>query len=226
MAATRLVLLKCAAPYRVQTARSRAPSRPSTLGRLARQLNPSSAATSNLVPRSSPIARGGEVAGCEFQHRRLIGRPYSIGHDGDGVTRCYKATGGSDRCDSSANEGRSPVPGGGQSGLPPSGVRQDHFGRAQAIGQLDGRRCVHEADHRHARLLRPRRERPSDCCAGEKGDELAPPHGLRPQAEDHTLAYRRAREGVVHRRKMSRPCRRWVMNRPIGHVSVGSAYVQ
>ncbi len=33
-----------------------------------------------------------------------------------------------------------------------------------------------------------------------------PPHGLRPQAEDHTLAYRRAREEVVHRRKMSRPC--------------------
>jgi hypothetical protein len=54
---------------------------------------------------------------------------------------------------------------------------------------------------RRGRLGRARTDRDA-----EQRDELAPPHGLRPQAEDHTLAYRRAREGVVHRRKMSRPC--------------------
>jgi hypothetical protein len=60
----------------------------------------------------------------------------------------------------------------------------------------------------------------ADCCArAASGHAAAPPRrlmnsrrlmGFVPRAEDHTLAYRRAREGVVHRRKMSRPCRRWV----------------
>src|SRR5258708_5143919 len=35
------------------------------------------------------------------------------------------------------------------------------------------------------RLLRARRERPHRCRAGEKGDEIAPPH-LRPQTHDET----------------------------------------
>ena len=61
----------------------------------------------------------------------------------------------------------------------------------------------------------------SGCCArAASGHAATPPPttvmnsrrlmGFVPQAEDHTLAYRRAREGVVHRRKMSSPCRRWV----------------
>jgi hypothetical protein len=37
-------------------------------------------------------------------------------------------------------------------------------------------------------LLRARRERPR-CRAADKRYELTPTHGLRPQAEDHTLAY-------------------------------------
>ena len=37
-----------------------------------------------------------------------------------------------------------------------------------------GRRAVEEADHRHLRLLRPRRDRPSRGAA-EKRDQLAPP---------------------------------------------------
>jgi hypothetical protein len=39
------------------------------------------------------------------------------------------------------------------------------------------RRCrVEDPDHRHRRPLRPRRERPRDCGAAEKGDELASFH--------------------------------------------------
>jgi hypothetical protein len=37
-------------------------------------------------------------------------------------------------------------------------------------------------------MLRTRRERPRDCHATDKGDELAPPHGLLP--EDDTLVHR------------------------------------
>jgi hypothetical protein len=37
---------------------------------------------------------------------------------------------------------------------------------------------IDEADHRHRRLLRPRRQRPSDRRAAEKRDELAPPHSI------------------------------------------------
>ena len=69
MAATRLVLLKCVAPYRVQTARSRAPSRPSTLGRLA-PAQSELGGDLELGASFVPIARGGEAAGCEFRHRR------------------------------------------------------------------------------------------------------------------------------------------------------------
>jgi hypothetical protein len=33
-----------------------------------------------------------------------------------------------------------------------------------------------QSDHRHRRLLRPRRERPNRRCANEQCDELAAPH--------------------------------------------------
>src|SRR5271166_5290545 len=36
-----------------------------------------------------------------------------------------------------------------------------------------------------------RRERARDCRAPDKGDEFPPPHGLRPQAEEYSLTYRK-----------------------------------
>ena len=44
----------------------------------------------------------------------------------------------------------------------------------------EGMRCptVNKSDHRHYRLLRPRRERPSSRCASEQRDELAPCHSI------------------------------------------------
>src|SRR5215813_1980417 len=48
------------------------------------------------------------------------------------------------------------------------------------------RRCaVKECDHRHRRLLRARRERPSSYTAADKCDEVPPPHGAYPKAKDH-----------------------------------------
>jgi hypothetical protein len=94
-----------------------------------------------------------------------------------------------------------------------------------SVSKLPGRIVPFDADkhadasHLHRRLLRAGSERPDDCCAAEKGDELASPHGLRPQAEEHTLAYRRPTEEVVRRRKMSRPCRRWVTSNQFASVA-------
>src|SRR5258708_6522233 len=45
-------------------------------------------------------------------------------------------------------------------------------------------------------LLRARCERPRGRDTAEKGDELPSPHGLAPQVEDHTLAYRRTGAGL------------------------------
>jgi hypothetical protein len=42
-----------------------------------------------------------------------------------------------------------------------------------ARGDLD-RTAAHDADHRHRRLLRERRERPAGCRAAEKRDKRAP----------------------------------------------------
>src|SRR5262249_6040782 len=44
---------------------------------------------------------------------------------------------------------------------------------------------VEESDHRHACLLRARRERPSGYTAAEKCDEVPPPHGAYAKAKDH-----------------------------------------
>src|SRR5262249_50299600 len=60
-----------------------------------------------------------------------------------------------------------------------------------------GRRGVEEPDHRHTRLLRPRRERPCGYTAAEKCDEFPPPHGAYPKAKDHGTKY--SRSGAVHR---------------------------
>jgi hypothetical protein len=51
--------------------------------------------------------------------------------------------------------------------------------RSHVIQSFLRRLDVHEADHRHRRLLRARRERPRRRPANES-DELAPPHGLSP----------------------------------------------
>jgi hypothetical protein len=49
-----------------------------------------------------------------------------------------------------------------------------------------GEPTVEQADHRHPRLLRARRERPSGYTAAEKRDEFPPPHGptQRPRITD------------------------------------------
>ena len=47
------------------------------------------------------------------------------------------------------------------------------FGRAASA-----RPAVEQADHRHRRLLRARRERPRRCRAAEQRDELAPLHSI------------------------------------------------
>src|SRR5580704_7603911 len=50
-----------------------------------------------------------------------------------------------------------------------------------------GRKGTEETDHRHRRLLRPRRKRPSRSGAAEKKlDELAPSHGWPSSLEDRT----------------------------------------
>jgi hypothetical protein len=58
-------------------------------------------------------------------------------------------------------------------------------------GQPEGvgfrRREVQIPDHRHRRLLRARRKRPSRYTAAEKCDEFPPPHGAYPKAKDHEL---------------------------------------
>src|SRR5262245_66462290 len=41
-----------------------------------------------------------------------------------------------------------------------------------------GRSAVEKPDHRHCRLLRPRRGRPQRCCAAEHRDEIAPLHSI------------------------------------------------
>ena len=49
---------------------------------------------------------------------------------------------------------------------------------AQTLRKRVGRRGVEEPDHRHRRLLRPRRERPRCRRAAEQRDELAPLHSI------------------------------------------------
>jgi len=63
------------------------------------------------------------------------------------------------------------------------GIRSGHFGRGN-----DG---MDERNDRAPRrqLLRARRERPRRRRTAEKRDEMPSPHGLGPDAEDHTLAY-------------------------------------
>jgi hypothetical protein len=46
-------------------------------------------------------------------------------------------------------------------------------------------------------LLRPRFERPSECRATEKCDELPSPHELPSPPEDHTLPYRWAKAELL-----------------------------
>src|SRR5262245_31657200 len=56
---------------------------------------------------------------------------------------------------------------------------------------IDRRRAAEEPNHRHRRLLRVRRERPSGYTAAEKCDEVPPPHGAYPKAKDHGSKYSR-----------------------------------
>jgi hypothetical protein len=66
-----------------------------------------------------------------------------------------------------------------------AGVAQALAERAQTARVCVGRIPAEKSDHRHRRLLRPRRERPSGHTAAEKRDEFPPPHGAFPKAKDH-----------------------------------------
>jgi hypothetical protein len=46
---------------------------------------------------------------------------------------------------------------------------------------------VEEANRRHRRLLRARRERPGGRGATDNGDEVPPPHGAHPKAKHHEV---------------------------------------
>src|SRR6516162_1194805 len=50
-----------------------------------------------------------------------------------------------------------------------------------------GRRSIHDRNHRHRRLLRPRRERPCRRSA-EQRDELAPVHSITSSASESRLS--------------------------------------
>src|SRR6516162_513962 len=75
----------------------------------------------------------------------------------------------------------------------------------EVLRERIGRRvAAEEPDHRHRRLLRACRERPSHRTA-EQGDEIATPHGAYPKARDHGLKYSRSRWlSGVHRNKKRR----------------------
>jgi hypothetical protein len=51
---------------------------------------------------------------------------------------------------------------------------------------------VQESDHRHRRLLRPRRERPRSCRAAEKRDEFASPHSITSSARASSAGFQPA----------------------------------
>jgi hypothetical protein len=82
-----------------------------------------------------------------------------------------------------------------------AGFVQPFAERGHKMGALIWRAVVEKPNHRHRRLLRARRERPSDCRAADERDELAPPHVL-PQVKWHTLPHRRDRNCVVHHSKI------------------------
>jgi hypothetical protein len=74
----------------------------------------------------------------------------------------------------------------------------DETGIAKALAEcrdeMDARlerAIVEKPDHRHRRLLRPRRARPRRRYATECCDKVAPPHGQSLRCEDHTLPHRR-----------------------------------
>ena len=59
---------------------------------------------------------------------------------------------------------------------------------AQASAVTSGDCGCDEADHRHRRLLRARRERPSSCRAAKQRDEFAPLHSITSSASESRLS--------------------------------------
>jgi hypothetical protein len=57
-----------------------------------------------------------------------------------------------------------------------AGVLQATVKSAQTVREQFRRYDIEKPNHRHSRLLRARRQRPSGRRAAEKRDELAPPH--------------------------------------------------
>src|SRR5262245_37112984 len=86
--------------------------------------------------------------------------------------------------------------------------------------RIGSRQCAaEEPNHRHRRLLRPRRERPSGYTAADKCDEFPPPHGAYPKAKDCRTKYSRCWSGSVARIAIkAAPLRgaRWASGRGCG----------
>src|SRR5262249_46787115 len=59
-----------------------------------------------------------------------------------------------------------------------AGLLQATMKSAQTVREFIGRCRVEKPDHRHRRLLRPRRERPHHCRAAEQRDERATLHSI------------------------------------------------
>src|SRR5271165_3110853 len=102
-------------------------------------------------------------------------------------------------------------------------IRQGSRVHLDVAWRINSTRDYEHPVHRHRRLLRARRERPPSRAA-EQRDELAPFHGSSLPGSHHPTTPSDERH-LVHYGKFGGQCRSWVMNRPIGHVRVGSAYI-
>ena len=60
--------------------------------------------------------------------------------------------------------------------------------KKETSGPNENTALVEKPDHRHGRLLRPRRERPRDRCAAEQRDELAAFHSITSSASASNLS--------------------------------------
>src|SRR5262245_59587728 len=58
----------------------------------------------------------------------------------------------------------------------------------QPMGLCASRRAAEKSNHRHCRLLRPRRERPRGRRAAEQRDEVAPLHSITSSARASSLS--------------------------------------
>src|SRR5262249_14455319 len=72
--------------------------------------------------------------------------------------------------------------------LDKSGFAQSLTKGGDHARRLSRRSAAQKPDHRHRRLLRPRRERPARCRAAEEGDEFAAVHSITSSARASSCA--------------------------------------